>query len=248
MARLFTVLIGCDYQGSGRPEVPPLRGAENDARVMAALLAGHPIADGELAHLALLTREEATTANIRRALRQARRAQTRDDTLLVYFAGHGSRAAGGLTLYTWDGEYPAATLIADFGKRPKTTNIILDCCHAGAVGPALDDPMLMLKWTRGRLYFLCGAAADQTAGEARGHGLFTRTLVDTLAAPRTPPLLGLPIDLDQWCNALPADLRQNLHDMQTPADVLPDPARGGARPADAAPSAPTPGQTWGIEQ
>ena len=65
---------------------------------------------------------------------------------------------------------------------------------------------------------------------------------------RTPPLLGLPIDLDQWCNALPADLRQNLHNMQTPADVLPAPTRGGARPADGAAPPPAAGQTWGIER
>ena len=72
MARLFAVLVGCDYQESGRTEVPPLQGAENDARALAALLAGNPIAGGELAHLALLTREEATTANLRRALQQRR--------------------------------------------------------------------------------------------------------------------------------------------------------------------------------
>ena len=248
MARLFAVLVGCDYQESGRPDVPPLRGAENDARAMAALLTGKPIANGELAHLTLLTREEVTTANVRRAIRQARRAQAAADTLLFYFAGHGTRAAAGLTLYTWDSEYLATTLIADFGKRPKTTNAILDCCQAGAVGPALDARMLMLKWTQGKLYFLCGAAANQAAGEARGSGLFTKTLVETLAAPRDPPLLGLPIDLDQWCNALPADLRENLHDMQTPADVLPDPTRGAARPADGAVPASTARQIWEVQQ
>lgn len=247
MARLFAVLVGCDYQESGRPEVPPLQGAENDARAMAALLTGKPLANGELAHLTLLTREEATTANVRRALRQAQQAQARGDTLLVYFAGHGSRAADGLTLYTWDGTYPATTLIADFGKRPKPTRVILDCCHAGAVGPALDSRMLMLKWEVGQIYFLCGAVAGQVAVEARGQGLFTSTLVKKLAARRTRPLLTLPIELDAWCKALPKNLYENLHEMKTPTDVLPE--RGGARPADGPPpTRPTRRGDWGSEQ
>src|SRR6476620_4314961 len=113
MARLLAVLVGCDYAGSGRADLPELRGAENDARSLAALLAQQPIANGELAQLILLTREEATTAHIRQSLQRTRRALQPDDNLLFYFAGHGSRDDKGLTLYTWDSEYPATALIAD---------------------------------------------------------------------------------------------------------------------------------------
>jgi uncharacterized caspase-like protein len=243
MTRLVAVVVGCDYENSPQPALPVLSGAENDARSVAALLADHDIAGGMLAHLTLLLGAEATTARIRQALRQARSAQAPDDTLLFYFAGHGSRDAHGLTLHTWDATYLATALIADFGKRPKTTNIILDCCHAGAVAAALDDQMLMLKYTTGKLYFLCGAAAAQTAGEALGHGLFTQTLVKVLARRRQPPLLGLPIDLDRWCKALPAELRANFHDLK-----LDDISRGGLHVFGEAAAAPVAGQRWGIER
>jgi len=247
MPRLLAVLVGCDYQDAGRPELPELRGAENDARSLAALLAQQPIANGELALLTLITREEATTAQIRQALRRTRRALRPDDNLLFYFAGHGSRDDTGLTLYTWDSEYPATQLIADCGKRPKKTDIILDCCHAGAAVPtasAAHSATLMLQYSKDKLCFLCGATADQSAGEDQGHGLFTQTLITTLAAPHDPALLSLPVDLDVWCAALPKDLRENYHPMATPTDVLPNVARGSVVVRGQPPPAAGTGQNW----
>ena len=129
MARLFAVLVGCNYEGSGRAELPVLEGAEHDARQMAALLAGQPIANGTLARLTLLLGAEATTA------------QTGADSLLFYFAGHGHRDdAAGLILATWDADLPAGTLVAAFGPDPKPTALVLDCCHAGAIAGSAGVP------------------------------------------------------------------------------------------------------------
>jgi hypothetical protein len=138
--RLFAVLVGCNYEGSGRPELPVLLGAENDARRMAGLLVGQPIANGILARLTLLLGAEATTANIEAALGASVEAQTPDDSLLFYFAGHGHRGDDGLTLYTWDAAIPAGSLIAAFGPDPKPTSLVLDCCHAGAIAGSAGVP------------------------------------------------------------------------------------------------------------
>ena len=119
--RLFAVLVGCNYEGSGRPELPVLLGAENDARRMAALLAGQPVANGTLAWLTLLLGAEATTAGIEAALGVARRRRPADDSLLFYFAGHGHRGDDGLTLFTFDAAIPAGALVAAFGPDPKPT-------------------------------------------------------------------------------------------------------------------------------
>jgi hypothetical protein len=141
MARLFAVLVGCNYEGSGRAELPVLEGAEHDARQMAALLAGQPIANGTLARLTLLLGAEATTANIEAALVTATTAQTGADSLLFYFAGHGQRDdAAGLILATWDADLPAGSLVAAFGPDPKPTALVLDCCHAGAIAGSAGVP------------------------------------------------------------------------------------------------------------
>ncbi len=138
--QLFAVLVGCNYAGSGRPELPELLGAENDARRMAALLAEQPLVNGALARLTLLLGPEATTANIQATLAAAMAAQTDEDSLLFYFAGHGQRGDDGLTLYTWDADLPAGALIAAFGPDPKPTSLVLDCCHAGALAGSAGVP------------------------------------------------------------------------------------------------------------
>ncbi len=145
MPRLFAVLVGCNYEDSGRAELPVLLGAENDARRMAVLLAGQPLANGTLAGLTLLLGAEATTANIQSALATAITAQTPDDSLLFYFAGHGHRDdTAGLTLYTWDAALPAGALVAAFGPDPKPTSLVLDCCHAGAIAGSAGVPAAQL--------------------------------------------------------------------------------------------------------
>jgi uncharacterized caspase-like protein len=132
MQRLLAVLVGCNYRDGRRPDVPPLKGAEDDARHVAALLTNSPIANGELGRMDLLLGLEATTGNIREALRQAVEAQSPEDTLFFYFSGHGQRGADGLSLYTVDSEYHTADLLGEF-QRDLPTRIVLDCCHAGAV-------------------------------------------------------------------------------------------------------------------
>ena len=137
MARLLAVIVGCNYQGSGRPDIPPLSSAESDARSFAGALLRTPSAnDGIGIALSVLLGAEATTDKIRTAVEQAKSEQTPDDTLLVYFSGHGSTDGHGLILYTWDSAFRAADLLNEFRDESLPVRIILDCCHAGAIAGA----------------------------------------------------------------------------------------------------------------
>jgi hypothetical protein len=215
MARLLAVVVGCDYEGASQPGLADLRGAENDAQQMAALVAAGPRAGGALARLTLLLGAEATTGNIRTALKHTLAAQGADDTLLFYFAGHGNQEQDGLMLYTWDADYLAADLLGDLGADPRPTAIVLDCCEAGSIAQSKDafyrrmnrpPPPDLTAQTIRNVQILGGARADETAREARGQGFFTAALLRALQGDQGPPLLALPLDLSAWRAALPANL------------------------------------------
>jgi hypothetical protein len=84
--------------------------------------------------------------------------------------------------------------------------------------------------TDNNIQILCGALADQTASEQEGHGIFTKALLNGLAA--NPDLMALPIDLVRWNAALPAALLM-AHGIEVPTsrDAL-DPADTPTAPRD----------------
>lgn len=100
---------------------------------MAGWLAGATVPNGRLAWLTLMLGAQATTNAIGGVLSHVRRLQSHEDTLLVYFSGHGRQSDDGLWLVTADGEVRASDLLDVFGPDPGPTRIILDCCHAGAI-------------------------------------------------------------------------------------------------------------------
>jgi hypothetical protein len=229
MNRLFAVLAGCDYVDS-RQQLPLLRGAESDARQFAALLAGAGLPDHTLAEVRVLLGPRATRAGIRAALRACAAAQTTDDTLLFYFAGHGGQQADGLVLYAYDAPYPATRLLADCGRDPAPLAFVLDTCHAGAI--ALSESTararLMTEFRLGQVQFLCSAAATQTAHERADHGVFTQTLLAALAVPHEPSLWTLPLPLDRWCTILPPDLLAEMDYTPAATATVLSAARGSA--------------------
>jgi DNA segregation ATPase FtsK/SpoIIIE, S-DNA-T family len=135
VSRLLAVIVGCNYVGAQRPDVPPLHAAEEDARDFSAFLTSTSFVDGELAAMQLLLGKEATTSNVRQAIERASAAQAPDDTLLFYFSGHGLRSSDGLTLYSWDSALPARALLDELDKNAGPVRIVLDCCHAAAIEP-----------------------------------------------------------------------------------------------------------------
>jgi hypothetical protein len=133
MSNLLAVIIGCNYENDPRVEVSPLKAAEPDARRIAGWMLGAAVPNGVLTWLTLLLGGQATTNAIGGTLNHVRRLQGHEDTLLVYFSGHGRQREDGLWLVTADGEVRASDLLDVFGPDPGPTRIVLDCCHAGAI-------------------------------------------------------------------------------------------------------------------
>lgn len=219
MQQLLTVVVGCNYQGSGRAYLPPLHGAENDAQHMAALLQGTTPPNGALGSLTLLLGAAASTAQLHTALLQAVKAQTNGDTVFLYFAGHGQYQDDGLVLYTWDGEYQMDVLLQEFAYTGLPLRVVLDCCFAGGSGahivkipPGFDwvgpdeggDPFPGIP--TGNIQILCAAGATEAAREIAGQGVFTTALIAALGASPAAALLALPLQLQAWRAALPFDL------------------------------------------
>jgi hypothetical protein len=138
MNRLFGVVIGCNYEGAPRQDLPALQGAERDAKQMAGVLVSRPIADGTLGGVTLLLGASVTIPYITESIQRMQAQQTPDDTLLVYFAGHGRRDTDGLRLCTWEEDLPARELLALLETQGLPAGLVLDCCHAGAIGDPQD--------------------------------------------------------------------------------------------------------------
>jgi hypothetical protein len=97
-----------------------------------------PIEDGTLGSMALLLGASVTIPQITESIQRMQAQQTPDDTLLVYFAGHGRRDADGLRICAWDADLPARELLALLEHPDLPSGLVLDCCHAGAIGDAQD--------------------------------------------------------------------------------------------------------------
>jgi len=185
---LRAIFIGVNKHND--PGIPELTGATKDATALWALFKDsvEGIADERLLD------DQATVASIRRALDTSLGAATEDDTVVVFFAGHGTP---GHQLVTFDTELSAVgrtTIpmqeLADRlrNTRARASLVILDCCFSGgaparvleglpiarAGGPTVTD-----LGGDGRMV-LAAARDDQEALELGQHGLFTGALLRVL--------------------------------------------------------------------
>ena len=142
------VVIGIASYGN----VSPLPVAvKNDARDVAAILTSNVHCGYKPSNVHLLLDEDATLARIRTALDSVAKASQSDDSVVIFFSGHGARL----------GDYanPESTLLpVDFDSRmPDTTSlsetelsaklreisgqrllVLIDACHSGGVGTFKD--------------------------------------------------------------------------------------------------------------
>jgi len=100
-------------------------------------------------NMALLLDDEATLEGIRNALREVSSKAKDGDTLIFYYAGHGTSVDGNATLYNYDVD-PAkkadtsltSTEIASILKnkfRGKRVLMFADCCFSGALAGAAEE-------------------------------------------------------------------------------------------------------------
>lgn len=185
---LRSVFIGINRHSD--PGVPELTGATKDAKALWALFKDSVpgIVDRRLLD------EEATAASIREALDASLGEATRDDTVVVFFAGHGTRSHQLVPFDIDLAEIDRTTIpMQELADRLKTTAaratlVILDCCFSGSAparvldglpvaragGPAVTD-----LGGEGRL-ILAATRDDQAALERGQHGLFTGAMLRVL--------------------------------------------------------------------
>lgn len=200
--RREALVIGIDAYGD--PTFPPLRHAIDDATALGAKLASPEL--GGFDPVVVLTGADATRDGILERLRDLRDTLRRDDVLVVYFSGHGTRARDGeggwrRFLVPTDGTaadlagtaLDLADLQAFFGAlAPARKALVVDACFDGdgrsVVSP--DDsgaPLGSLLPTAGALApgeaYLFATTAGRPAREddALGHGVYTSYWLDALS-------------------------------------------------------------------
>jgi formylglycine-generating enzyme required for sulfatase activity len=187
----YALVIGInDYED---PEIPDLKTAENDARVMYELLIDPRTGGIDERNAYLLVGEKATTRNIRIHLNKLRLIPSKS-SVFIYFSGHGAKEGDGACWITQDCllDLLGATGITHIELRQFISRIpsdrvvvMLDCCYAAATvkeGKAIEGDFsdVLSKFTgKGRAY-LMAAGSGQEAIEAQDlkHSVFTHYLVE----------------------------------------------------------------------
>lgn len=166
-----------DYPGAAR-----LRGCVNDATALAQLLETN--GDGTPNFSVILQEDVKTRAELRKSIIKFFNAQL--DTALFYFSGHGCINERGGFIVTpdfrsYDEGISMDELLAIVNNSPiKGKIIIIDCCHAGALGVPviIGNDMTLLG---NGVTLLTATMSHESAIEVGGHGVFTSLLLDALA-------------------------------------------------------------------
>jgi outer membrane protein assembly factor BamB len=145
-ARSRAVLIGIGTYT--HPDLPPLPAAVAGAAQLAALLRDPTVWGLSAGHVTVLG-TDASAEQILGAVRDA--AKQADDTLLVYFAGHGLRDHDDrlyLALAEADADHPQVgtllyrtlrDVLRRTGHRARYRLTVLDCCYSGLAGSMSAD-------------------------------------------------------------------------------------------------------------
>ena len=153
----------------------------------------------------LLTGEQATAAHLRAALETLASSTNSESTVLVYFSGHGYRAATSigeayyLLPYGYDVHHLKQTAIsgAEFAEKLRAIPaqkllVLLDCCHAGGVGdakaPGLElvksplppEAAALLAEGSGRV-LIASSQENEFSYAGRPYSAFTLALIEALA-------------------------------------------------------------------
>lgn len=178
--------IGCNsYEYADQ-----LNGAERDAQRIFDALIRPELGDYDINRSCLLL--SPTLDDVRRALKDVLFADPQPETFTLFFAGHGSVAAGAFYMWLKDsnprGLSISALSLADIFRSlnesaPLQSNVIIDACESGGLiedlGVLLKPGLLGNSGTPG-LTLVATAAQDQVAGETAEGGDGTVALLDCI--------------------------------------------------------------------
>ena len=164
--------------------MPPLPATQNDSVVVSEMLSHH--GDGSKNMLVTLCNDK--SIGVSKAILENEIEQTlaSDASLVViYFSGHGTLTAGGDF-----GQLMASDAAVDMywlmgrinyhNGKYRSTVVILDCCHAGAIGLSEGRSMPTVQIERG-VTLIAAADSTQEAVENNNHGRFTTLLISGLS-------------------------------------------------------------------
>jgi formylglycine-generating enzyme required for sulfatase activity len=182
-----------------------LKYADRDAEDLYQLLLTPKGGGFQPDHIFKLTNEQATTAEINRALRSFLKKPAREDLVLIYFACHGAPdpdrpSTVYLLTHDTDPNDIAATALPmeDIDRALKgilhseKVIILADTCHSAAIGGGIgrrsvDDSMMnqflqQMSQSKGGVALLTSAEANEVSFEdpqwGDGHGVFTHYLLE----------------------------------------------------------------------
>lgn len=228
----WAVVVGVDR--FKQRTVSRLNYAANDARAVAKALV--PLGFPEK-NITMLLNEQATRGEIERVLSSAiRRAAGPNDRLVIFFATHGvtlTLPGGGEEGYLLphDGDPDDLPLTAlamqqlkQIGQRIAAKHILIavDACYGGlsllrAQAPSVVDRRYLELVGRSRvMQVLTAGRKDEPVIEERGHGVFTRALLDGLEGHADENRDGLITlsELGAWMHPRVAQASDYKQDMQ----------------------------------
>lgn len=158
----------------------PLRGSINDASGLTSIIETN--GDGSPNFDVRLETDVPTKSKLKTMIVELFSGD--NDTVLLYFSGHGFLNELGGYLVTPDhakydeGISMDEILLLANKSKSKNKIIILDCCHSGAFGsPSLDNGMSRIG---DGVSILTASRDDEPSMEINGHGVFTNLLLDAL--------------------------------------------------------------------
>jgi hypothetical protein len=186
--RRFALLIGVGRYKD--PEITPLRFTQRDVEAVRAVLADPRLGGIPAENIKVLTDADPvkpTRDAVGKALNWLKAVADRpDDTVILYFAGHGASDAHDAYLLAWDSE-PATLLytglsMAAFNKTvaaipARRKIVILDACHSGGLeaGEKLYQEMAGGDEVR---FLSCRGDQSSYEDASLNHGVFTWFLVE----------------------------------------------------------------------
>lgn len=194
---LYALIVGVSKYR--HPKIKQLTVSDKDARDVAEFLRGQDKLFRKI-NVTLLTNEQATKAEIEKSLHYRLREAGKDDTVVIFWSGHGSddpRLPGEFFFVTYDADpdYMTSTCVNMNQNRllnrldSKRVVLIADTCYAGnftsmgvkSLRPALENFIRDFSESRGRV-FLTSSRPDELSMEKPGlsNSVFTHYLLQGL--------------------------------------------------------------------
>jgi len=183
----YALVIGIDdYEALGK-----LKTCRADAKALAKVLVENCAFPRE--NVVLLTDDQEerkdvpTWGMMRVAAKQMATLPERDDTVLIFFSGHGVTVDGEGYLVPLDGDgtggIALSWLKAQLGKcKARTKFLVLDACHAGSAAKGVGGIARDVAKASGLVMLLsCSANQVSYPDEATGHSVFSQHLIAGLA-------------------------------------------------------------------